>query len=53
MHACIALFASGLAQVKKVVYLPLVKPGTRQLLTCVTDAARRSGVPLMDVPDSA
>ena len=52
-HACIALFASGMAQVKKVVYLPLVKPGSRQLLTCVTDAARRSGVPLMDVPDSA
>jgi len=50
-HACIALFASGMAQVKKVASLPLVKPGTRQLLTCVTDAARRSGVPLMDMPE--
>jgi hypothetical protein len=51
-HACIALFASGMAQVKKVASLPLVKPGTRQLLTYVTDAARRSGVPLMDFADS-
>jgi hypothetical protein len=51
LHACIVLFASGMAQVKKVASLPLVKPGTRQLLTCVTDAARRSGVPVMDVPD--
>lgn len=50
-HACIALFASGMAQVKKVAFLPLVKRGTRQLLTCVTDAARRSGVPLMDYPE--
>lgn len=50
-HACIALFASGMAQLKKVASLPLVKPGTRQLLTCVTDAARRSGVPLMDFAD--
>jgi hypothetical protein len=40
-----------MAQLKKVASLPLVKPGTRQLLTCVTDAARRSGVPVMDVPD--
>ena len=47
-HACIALFASGMAQVKKVASLPLVKPGTRQLLTCLTDAARRSGVALID-----
>jgi hypothetical protein len=51
-HACVALFASGMAQVKKVLSLPLVKPGTRQLLTCVTDAARRSGVPLMDFQDT-
>ena len=51
-HACIALFASGMMQVKKVASLPLVKPGTRQLLTCVTDAARRSGVPLVDFPDA-
>ena len=50
-HACIALFASGIEQLKKVSALPLVKPGTRQLLACVTDAARRSGVPLMDLPE--
>lgn len=50
-HACIALFASGIAQIKKVAALPLVKPGTRQLLSCVTDAARRSGVPLMDMSE--
>lgn len=52
-HACIALFASGMAQMKKVASLPLVKPGTRQLLSCVTDAARRSGVPLIDFPEMA
>ncbi len=46
-----ALFESGIAQMKKVGSLPLVKPGTRQLLSCVTDAARRSGVPLIDFPD--
>jgi hypothetical protein len=40
-----------MAQLKKVASLPLLKPGTRQLLTRVTDAARRSGVPLMDFPD--
>jgi hypothetical protein len=51
-HACIALFATGMAQMKKVGSLPLVKPGTRQVLTCVTDAARRSGVPLMNFADS-
>lgn len=50
-HACIALFASGIEQLKKVAALPLVKPGTRQLLACVTDAARRSGVPLLDMPE--
>ena len=47
-HACIALFESGMSQLKKVAALPLVKPRTRQLLTCVTNAARRSGVPLID-----
>lgn len=47
-HACVALFASGIAHVSKVAALPLLKPGTRQLLACVTDAARRSGVPLLD-----
>jgi hypothetical protein len=41
-----------MAQLKIVASLPLVKPGTRQLLTCVTNAARRSGVPLMDFADS-
>jgi hypothetical protein len=52
LHACIALFASGMAQLKKVSSLPLVKPSTRQLLNCVTDAARRSGVALLDFPDA-
>ena len=52
LHACVALFESGMAQVKKVSSLPLVRPGTRQLLTCVTDAARRSGVALLDFPDA-
>jgi hypothetical protein len=52
LHACIALFASGMAQLKKVSPLPLVKPSTRQLLNCVTDAARRSGVALLDFPDA-
>lgn len=47
-HACLALFATGIAQLKKTTSMPLLKPGTRQLLTCVTDAARRSGVPLLD-----
>ncbi len=51
LHACVALFESGMAQVKKVSSLPLVKSCTKQLLTCVTDAARRSGVPLMDFAD--
>jgi hypothetical protein len=49
-HACIALFESGMAQMKKVASLHLVKPGTRLLLNCVADAARRSGVPLIDFP---
>lgn len=52
LHACTALFESGMRHLKKVASLPLVKPGTRQLLTCVTDAARRSGVPLLDWPDT-
>ncbi len=52
LHACLALFTPGMAQLKKVAALPLVKPGTRQLLICVTDAARRSGVPLLDFPDA-
>jgi hypothetical protein len=33
---------------KKVASLPLVKPRTSQLLSCVSDAARRSGVPLIN-----
>lgn len=48
-HACFALFEPGIAQLRKQAALPLVKPGTRRLLACVADAARRSGVPLLDV----
>jgi hypothetical protein len=51
-HTCLVLFASGIAQVKKVASLPLVKPGTSQLLTSVIDAARRSGVPLVNASES-
>lgn len=46
-HACLALFASGMARLKKTTSLPLIKPGTSQLLMCVIDATRRSGVPLI------
>lgn len=46
-HDCLALFESGILQLRTASSLPLVKPGTRQLLTCVVDAARRSGVPLL------
>jgi hypothetical protein len=47
-HACIALFPDGIAALKRTQQWPLVKPGTRQLLRNVVDAARRSGVPLLD-----
>ena len=47
-HTCVAVFESGIAKLKKVSSLPLVKPNSRQLLRCVTEAARRSAVPLMD-----
>lgn len=47
-HTCMAVFESGIAKLKKVSSLPLVKPNSRQLLRCVTEAARRSAVPLID-----
>jgi hypothetical protein len=47
-HTCVAVFESGIAKLKKVSSLPLVKPNSRQLLRCVTEAARRSAVPLID-----
>jgi len=47
-HVCLALFASGMDPLKKVASLPLVKPRTSQLLSCVSDAARRSGVALIN-----
>lgn len=48
-HACICLFPSGIVALKRQQQQPLVKPGTRRLLHVVLDAARRSGVPLIDV----
>lgn len=47
-HACVALFPHGIAALRRTQQWPLVKPGTRQLLHTVVDAARRSGVPLLD-----
>jgi hypothetical protein len=47
-HMCMAIFESGIAKLKKVSSLQLMKPTSRQLLRCVTEAARRSGVPLID-----
>ena len=47
-HTCVALFASGIAPLRKVTAQPLMQPGTRRLLACVVDAARRSGVPVLD-----
>jgi hypothetical protein len=52
-HAFIALFPDGIAALKRTQSWPLVKPGTRQLLHTVMDAARRSGVPLLDDGASA
>ncbi len=46
-HACVCLFPEGFAALKRQQQWPLVKPGTRQLLHSVVDAARRSGVPLL------
>lgn len=48
-HACICLFPSRILALKRQQQQPLVKPGTRRLLHVVLDAARRSGVPLIDV----
>ena len=47
-HACVCLFPDGIATLKRMQHWPLVRPGTRQLLRAVVDAARRSGVPLLD-----
>lgn len=52
-HACVALFPDGIAALRRTQQWPLVKPGTRQLLRAVVDAARRSGVPLLDDGASA
>lgn len=52
-HACICLFPNGIAALKRLQLWPLVKPNTRQLLNAVVDAARRSGVPLLDIDVSA
>lgn len=52
-HACICLFPDGIAALKRTQSWPLVKPGTRQLMRSVVDAARRSGVPLLDDGASA
>jgi hypothetical protein len=46
-HACVCLFPEGMASLRRTQSWPLVKPGTRQLLRNVVDAARRSGVPLL------
>jgi hypothetical protein len=46
-HACVCLFPDGIHVLKRQQQWPLVKPGTRQLLQLVVDAARRSGVPLL------
>lgn len=47
-HACVCLFPDGIDLLKRQKQWPLVKPGTRQLLCTVVDAARRSGVPLLE-----
>jgi len=47
-HSCTVLFESGITKIKKLSSLPLIKPGTSQMLKCVTEAARRSAVPLID-----
>jgi hypothetical protein len=46
-HVCICLFPGGIATLRRSQQLPLVKPGTLQLLSAVVEAARRSGVPLL------
>lgn len=46
-HACVCIFPSGIAVLKREHQWLLVKPGTRQLLHNLADAVRRSGVPLL------
>ena len=47
-HACVCLFPEGMATLRRLQVQPLVQPGSRRLLHEVVDAARRSGVPLID-----
>ena len=47
-HFCVCLFPSGIATLKRQHQWPLIKPRTRQMLHAVVDAARRSGVPLLE-----
>lgn len=47
-HACVGLFPHGIDQLRRTQQWPLVRPGTQRLLHAGVDAARRSGVPLMD-----
>lgn len=47
-HACICLFHGGFPSLKRQHQWSLVQPGTRRLLHAVGDAARRSGVPLVE-----
>ncbi|HMN93739.1 MAG TPA: hypothetical protein PKC60_10980 [Hydrogenophaga sp.] len=47
-HACVCLFPEGMATLRRLQSQPLVQPGSRRLLHEVVDAARRSGVPLID-----
>jgi len=47
-HSCVCLFPSGMTALKRQQRWPLVKTGTRQLVHAVVDAARRSGVPLIE-----
>lgn len=46
-HACVCLFPNGMTALRRQQQWPLVKPGTRQLLHAVVDAARRAVVPLL------
>jgi hypothetical protein len=50
-HTCVVLFEAGIAKMKKIASESLVTPDTHKLRSYVTDAARRSAVPLLDFPD--
>lgn len=47
-HSCICLFQEGIASLKRQHQWSLAQLGTRRLLHAVVDAARRSGVPLIE-----